>query len=133
MILSIMKKVFYMVNELDNPISICGLDCSKCDIYLCDEDEIIAERMLSWFKKQGWRPDSTTVQEFMQEGKFCEGCRGNRERHWSSNCKLLICCLDEKGLDSCHKCADFICEKLEAWGKSNEKYAQGIEQLKKLN
>ena len=117
---------------MENPIAVCGLDCSKCNIYLTDEKEEIAEQILSWFKKEGWRSESTTVQEFMQEGKLCEGCRGIRENHWSANCKLLICCIDDKKLDSCHKCSEFICEKLEKWGKTNERYAQGIEQLEKL-
>ena len=119
--------------KLENPISICGLECDKCHVYLIDEDEVIAERMLVWFKKQGWRPESTTVQEFMQEGKFCKGCRSDREdKHWSVNCGILICCADEKYLDSCHECSDFICERLEEWRKKSKKYAEGIERLKKM-
>jgi hypothetical protein len=117
---------------MENPITVCGLDCSKCDIYFIDEDKEIAKRLLGWFKKEGWRPELTTVQEFMQEGKFCEGCRGNREKHWSANCEILICCVDEKGLNSCHKCTEFICDKLEEWGNKNEKYTQGIERLRNL-
>ena len=117
---------------MENPIAICGLDCSTCDVYLTDEDEAIAERMLGWFKKEGWRPESTTLQEFMQNEKFCEGCRGNRNKHWSANCQLLLCCVDEKKLDSCYKCTEFICEKLDEWGKKSEKYDQGIERLKRL-
>ncbi|NHJ31299.1 MAG: DUF3795 domain-containing protein [Asgard group archaeon] len=118
---------------MNNPITICGLECDKCSIYLIDEDEAIAEQMLGWFKEEGWRPKTTTVQEFMQEGKFCKGCRSDRQdKHWSANCEFLICCVDEKKLDSCHKCSEFVCEKLVEWSKKSEKYAEGIERLKGL-
>ncbi len=118
---------------MENPIAICGLDCSKCDIYLIDEDEKIATGILKWFKQNGWRPESTTVQDFMQEGKICKGCRGDREdKHWSANCEILICCSDERNLESCHECSEFICKKLEEWRKKSEKHEPGIEILKKL-
>ena len=118
--------------NLENPLAVCGLDCSACDIYLIDEDEVIAEQMLAFFKKQGWVPESISVKEFMDKGKFCEGCRGNREAHWSANCELLICCVDNKNLNSCHQCSDFICKKLKEWGNKAEKYAEGIERLRDL-
>ena len=149
-------------------IAICGLECDKCGIYLIDEDEEVAERVLQWFKSEGWRPGSMTVQEFMQEGKSCFGCRtidrkkpiGNlsqetytflqqqvkagkisqndynffehRPRHWNAGCEILVCCVDEKKLNSCHKCPEFVCEKLDEWAKSGEKCAQAVERLQEL-
>ncbi len=151
---------------MDNPIAICGLRCDKCDLFLVDEDKKIAQGVLGWFKNEGWRPESMTVEEFMQEGKFCMGCRSDRKAtgqipqsvqdfieeqlnvrkiyqetynllsqrhlHWSANCDLVACCVDEKKLDSCHECDEFVCEKLEKWKKSGEKYAEGVELLRSL-
>ncbi|MHA1288583.1 MAG: DUF3795 domain-containing protein [Candidatus Thorarchaeota archaeon] len=119
---------------MENSIAVCGLECGKCDIYLCDENEEVASNLLSWFKKEGWRNEDITVQDFMNEGKKCLGCRGNRDvAHWSASCDILICCVDEKQLDSCHICSDFVCEKLTAWGTKSEKYSQALDRLKELN
>ena len=153
---------------MKNNIAICGLECDKCGIYLIDEDEGVAERVLQWFKSEGWRPGSMTVQEFMQEGKSCFGCRTidrkkpigklsqetynflqqqvkagkisqndynffqHRPRHWNAGCEILVCCVDEKKLNSCHKCPEFVCEKLNEWVKSGEKCAQAVERLQEL-
>ena len=69
----------------------------------------------------------------MQEGKICLGCRSDREKkHWSGNCWILSCCIDDKNLDSCHKCPEFLCEKLDAWGKENEGYAKALQRLEKM-
>ena len=57
---------------MENPVAICGLECDQCHIYLTDEDESIAEGILKWFKKEGWRPETLTIQDFMQEGKLIE-------------------------------------------------------------
>lgn len=118
---------------MNNNIAVCGLECDKCDIYLIDEDESIAEGILKWFKKEGWRPETMTVKEFMQEGKLCLGCRSDREKiHWSGNCWILACCVDDKKLTSCHQCPEFLCEKLDEWSKENEGYTQAIQRLKQL-
>ncbi len=118
---------------MEHRIAVCGLECDKCDIYLCDENEEIATHLLSWFKKEGWRTEDTTVQDFMNEGKQCGGCRGDSNvAHWSSGCEILNCCLDEKQLDSCHICPDFECEKLTAWGNKSEKYSQALYRLREL-
>jgi hypothetical protein len=118
---------------MKSKIAVCGLECDKCDIYLIDEDESIAGQILKWFKNEGWRPETITVQEFMQEGKLCLGCRSDREdKHWSGNCWILACCVDDKKLTSCHRCPEFLCEKLDEWSKENEGYTQAIQRLKQL-
>ncbi|MBD3190198.1 MAG: DUF3795 domain-containing protein [Candidatus Heimdallarchaeota archaeon] len=113
---------------IENPIAVCGLECDKCDIYLMNEDEEIAEKMLRWFKKKSWRPESFTIEELMQEGPFCLGCRGDPEKHWSADCYALKCA-KEKNIDSCHKCEDFVCDWYDG---ATRKYAEGIERLKKI-
>jgi hypothetical protein len=166
--LTIFFKKKFEKNIMKDNIAICGLECDKCEIYLVDEDEGVADGVLEWFMSEGWRPESMTVQEFMQEGKLCLGCRTtdrhspigrlsseiddflqqqvtareisqddytffqHRPRHWNAGCRILLCCVDEKTLNSCHECPDFVCERLEEWTGSSGKYAQAVERLKEL-
>ena len=119
---------------MKNNIAICGLKCGSCDIYLADKDEAKAEGILGWFKKEGWRPETMSVQEFMKEGALCEGCRTDPSSgiHWSANCEIKSCCLHEKQLNSCHICAEFVCERLDLWSKENEVYNKALNRLKQL-
>ncbi len=119
---------------MENSIAVCGLECDKCSIYLADKDETTAEGILDWFKKEGWRSETITVQEFMREGALCEGCRtdSTEGKHWSANCEIKICCIEDKQLDSCHLCSEFICELLYKWSKENEVYTKALNRLKQL-
>jgi hypothetical protein len=38
--------------------------------------------------------------ELMAYGPFCISCRGNRATHWSADCQILKCCVDDKGLNN---------------------------------
>ena len=120
---------------MKNNIAICGLKCDSCDIYLVDKDEIKAANILGWFKKEGWKSETMTLQEFMQEGALCEGCRTDPStgKHWSANCELRACCLNEKQLNSCHQCNEFVCKKLDNWSKENKVYTKALNRLKQLS
>ncbi|MHA1258522.1 MAG: DUF3795 domain-containing protein [Candidatus Heimdallarchaeaceae archaeon] len=119
---------------MKNGIAVCGLKCSSCDIYLVDKNESKAENILGWFKKEGWRPETLTVQEFMEEGALCEGCRTDPTigKHWSANCDLRSCCIEEKQLNSCHQCDEFVCDQLDLWSKENKVYTKALDKLMQL-
>ena len=52
-------------------ISICGLNCVKCDIYVaCHGDEKGKKRISDWFKKE-------RNQILKPEDVRCDGCRGS--------------------------------------------------------
>ena len=50
----------------------------------------------------------------IEQGMYCRGCRGDRSLHWSPDCPILLCCVDERHLEHCAQCKDFLCETLEA-------------------
>jgi hypothetical protein len=83
-------------------ISVCGLNCAKCDIYDAGHgNEKARNEIIEWFKKERnvtLKPEQIT----------CEGCRGSLDTHWSSDCKMLLCAKN-KGLDYCFQCEDFPC------------------------
>lgn len=95
----------------------CGLDCTQCSIHLRTEEE------LEYWRKQNVDPETIR----------CDGCRSDRKgHHWSPDCEILQCCVYERALEFCAQCPDFLCSKLEEWGKEYEHHARGVEKLKEM-
>jgi hypothetical protein len=95
-------------------IAVCGLDCGACDIYKASLGDVeAAQNLAGWWKGMGWLKEDEGVEEVLARGPHCLGCRGDRDKHWSAECAFLTCCVDQKGLTSCHECDDFVCERLE--------------------
>jgi len=83
-------------------ISVCGLNCAKCDIYLASHgNEKLRNEIIEWFKKER----NKTIKP---EQVRCEGCRGTLGTHWSSDCKMMLCAKNRK-LQYCFECEDFPC------------------------
>ena len=104
-----------IVTDLDvHWIAACGLDCGTCDIRLAPTDSQAARRLVAWFQEMGWLEEQEGIAEAVERGMYCKGCRGDRSTHWSADCWILHCCVDERGLAFCHECARFPCERLTA-------------------
>ncbi|NHJ22751.1 MAG: DUF3795 domain-containing protein, partial [Candidatus Lokiarchaeota archaeon] len=72
-------------SENDWDLSICGLNCVKCEIYLASHgDKSLQLELLTWFKKN---IDSSI------EDISCERCRGPTNHCWSSDCKMRSCAM----------------------------------------
>jgi hypothetical protein len=107
-------------------ISVCGLNCAKCDIYEAGHgNEKVRNEILEWFKKE--RNETLKPKQIT-----CEGCRGPLNAHWSSDCKMLLCSKN-KEIDYCFQCEDFPCSivnKFASDGTSHHK--RTIENAKKM-
>jgi hypothetical protein len=104
-------------------LAACGLSCVDCDIRLAPTHPEIAEMLVAHFQKLGHT-------EACAAWFRCQGCRGERSVHWSADCKILLCCVDERGLENCSQCPDFPCAILEAF--ADDGYAhhrQAVERL----
>ena len=106
-------------------IAVCGLICNGCDILEATNDKKIAHEIADWFKKEKHI-------EVKIEDIHCDGCKGDRKKHWSADCWILQCCVDKKGLDFCFQCEDFPCKKLENWSKESKEYKEALERLKEM-
>lgn len=106
-------------------IAACGLDCSRCDIFEATDNPIIAQQVVEWFKKE-------MDVEVKINDVHCLGCKGDRAAHWSPECWILLCCVDERKLDFCYQCEDFPCERLTQWAKEGKKYGEALSRLKKM-
>ena len=83
-------------------ISVCGLNCAKCDIYEASHgNEKLLGEMIEWFRKE--RNETVT-----QDQIRCDGCRGPLDVHWSPDCKMMLCA-KKRGLQHCFQCENFPC------------------------
>jgi len=106
-------------------IAVCGLNCSECDIFQASSNRELAQQIVDWFKKE--RDTEVKIEDIR-----CLGCRGDRAKHWSPDCWILKCCVDEKGLEYCFQCGDFQCEKLKEWAEENKSYGEALYRLEEM-
>lgn len=114
-----------MGNSRNRMIAVCGLDCSGCDIRLATTDKNLAQKIADWFRKN-------QNEDVKPEDIHCLGCKEDRNRHWSPDCWILKCCVDEKGLEYCYECEDFVCRRLEEWATQSERYQNALERLRQM-
>jgi len=119
------KRKEVRIMEKNQRIAVCGLNCSECDIFRASDNPEIAQRIVNWFKEE--RHIDVKIEDI-----HCLGCREDRTKHWSPDCWILRCCVDEKGLEFCYQCEDFPCEKLSEWAKENKKYEEALNRLKEM-
>ena len=110
-------------NKNDWDISICGLNCAKCDLYLASHgDDALQRNLLSWFKEN---LDSSI------ETISCEKCRGPANQSWFGDCKMRSCAM-YKGFEYYFECYDFVCEYLEDFASTEmEHHKRTVENMKK--
>jgi hypothetical protein len=113
-------------------IAVCGLDCGPCAIRKAPSDPEAAKRLITWFKKEGWLKESEGIDEIIKRGIYCKGCKGDRAVHWSADCWILKCCVDEKEHEFCYDCRVFPCDQLSEWAKQNDRYGKALDRLKEL-
>lgn len=113
-------------------VAVCGLDCGSCDIRLVPTDPEAAGRVVAWFRDMGWLEENEGVAEIIKRSMYCKGCRGDRSVHWSADCWILNCCVDEKGLSFCYECDDFPCEQLIEWGNQSANYGEALGRLQAM-
>jgi hypothetical protein len=106
-------------------IAACGLDCAQCDIRKARDDPALAQEIIDWLKKE---LDVVVKPEDLR----CDLCKGDRANHWSPDCWILECCVDDKGLEFCHQCGDFPCQELSDWAKKSQKYSDAFERLGRM-
>lgn len=111
----------------------CGLLCGPCSIRRMPFDDSAAKGVVKWFKEMGWLKEDKGVEEAIEKEMYCRGCHGDRSIHWSPDCWILKCCVDDKELEYCYECGDFPCDRLVDWSKKKDSYAAGLERLKQLH
>lgn len=114
-------------------MAVCGLDCGRCPIRRFPTDPDAAEGVIKWYRDMGWLEEDEGVAEAVERTMYCTGCHGDRTVHWSADCWILQCCVDDRGLQFCYQCEEFPCERLEEWATQNEGYAEALQRLRRIN
>jgi hypothetical protein len=117
---------------MENKIAACGLDCSKCPMPNIHKDLETANKWVGQFREWKVISDNEGAEEIIARGPYCISCHGDRSKHWSADCWILKCCVDDKGLDNCSQCEEFPCEKLVEWSKENPHYGKALDNLKQM-
>ncbi len=110
----------------------CGLDCETCVIRLAPTDAAAAGRLVDWFRGEGWLAEDEGMAQVMERKMYCTGCLGDRNTHWSADCWILACCVDQRGHSNCSECEAFACDRLVEWAKECEGYSQALARLRGL-
>ncbi len=113
-------------------IAVCGIDCTACPLRTADTDTESARQLVGWFRSEGWLGEEEGVSLLMERGPYCRGCRGDRGVHWSPECWILQCCVDEKGLTYCYECDLFPCERLSEWATQSPGYTEALNRLQRM-
>jgi len=114
-------------------IGVCGLDCGSCSIRRLPFDAEAAAEVIAWYKKEGWLKEEEGVTEAVERSMYCKGCHGDRSVHWSSDCWILLCCVDDKGLRHCSECDTFPCDRLVEWSQQNASYRGALQRLRGMH
>jgi len=114
-------------------MAVCGLDCGSCEIRLAPNDGEAARVVVAWFQEMDWLGESEGMAEVIERGMYCTGCRGDRSHHWAPECPLLKCCVDERGLDHCAQCEDFVCDRLASFADDGQTHhTEAVERLRQI-
>jgi hypothetical protein len=110
----------------------CGLNCETCELRLAPSNPHAAEVVIKWFKSEGWLAEDEGMPEVIQRKMYCTGCHGSHETHWSGDCWILNCCVDQHGLTNCSQCNDFPCNRLVEWSEQDASYQAALTNLQHL-
>ena len=110
----------------------CGLDCETCAIRLAPVDTDAAMTLVDWFRREGWLAEGEGMPEVLERKMHCTGCLGDRDTHWSADCWILACCVDQHGLTNCSQCEAFPCDRLVEWSRECEGYTAALARLREL-
>jgi len=99
---------------MESMIAYCGIDCGKCPAYVAkkdNNDELRKKTAEEWSKMFGT--------EFKPEQINCDGCAvpGEHIVYCEQLCDIRKCAVERK-VKNCAVCADYGCEKLEAFLKN---------------
>jgi len=98
---------------MEKIIGICGIDCTTCPAFLArknDDDELRKKTAEEWSKQFN--------QTIAPESINCDGCITPGEHiDYTHICEIRKCG-NEKKVQNCAFCDDYICEKLDKWFKN---------------
>ena len=110
--------------QIKKVISVCGLDCAQCQIYLAPYNPGLSNKLVKMFDNM-W--DNVKPEDF-----HCSTCRGEISECWTKECWIRDCCVNTKKLDFCYQCQEFPCKGLEERSGKSKRYMRALNDFKKM-
>ena len=110
---------------MEKMIACCGLNCMVCPAYIAT-----SKNDLNGIEKvaKEWSNESMS---FTPEEIYCEGCTAEgRHFKWCMDCPIRSCC-DEKNIDNCAFCDDYICDNLQNTISRSPEVKVNLEEIRK--
>ena len=107
------------------------MNCNTCPIPRIHADLETAQKWVGQFREWNMLKEGEGAKEIMARGPYCISCHSDRSLHWSADCWILKCCVDDKGLDNCSQCDEFPCEGLIKRCDTSPGYDKVLDNLKK--
>ena len=101
-------------------VAYCGLTCPTCPIYLATRQENKEEQARMRAEIVHLCKEQYGMNYELQDITDCDGCQTEGERLFSAcqNCPIRKCAR-EKELENCAYCAEYACEKLKAFFRTD--------------
>ena len=110
-------------------IAACGLDCRMCPLRAATFHAGGPLTVVELLRKLGVIKEGEG--DDLHEGLVCPTCRGDRRLHWSEDCAIRKCCVDDRGLESCSECDGFPCERFDNWENKSPRHADALNRLRR--
>lgn len=113
---------------MESMFAFCGIDCSQCPAYIATQADDLAakERLIAEWRVQFNAP------EMPLEAVTCDGCASTgRHGGYCSLCQVRACAV-ERAVESCARCTDYGCEKLEAFLAMAPQARANLEEIRRL-
>ena len=93
----------------DEMMAYCGLVCTECPAYQgtqADDRALLESTARRWSEGYG--------ESIAPEDILCDGCRSEtgRRARFCDECGVRACCIG-RGMETCARCEEYICERLE--------------------
>jgi hypothetical protein len=122
-----------MTEAADAMVAACGLDCRICPLRAATIHEGGPLTVIELLSKLGVIKEDERSPGVTHRDLFCPTCRGDRTLHWSEDCSIRKCCVDDKGLEHCSECGDFPCEQFSDWAKTSPRQAEAMKRLHSMS
>lgn len=114
------------MDDKENLVAYCGLDCSKCPAYIAtqkDDQEGLAKTAADWSARFNVDVKPADV--------VCDGCAtpSPKKASYCNICEIRNCAI-EKVVQTCASCKEYICEKLANFFKQAPEAKKGLEEIR---
>lgn len=110
-------------------ISICGLDCAKCDAFVAFKtgDNALRERVAGEWNEKYRRPGTPPIKP---EDINCAGCLSSGPLYrYCATCNIRKCA-KEKNVANCTECESYTCEELIKFHEHAPDAKKNLEEIK---